>query len=305
MGEMGKVYRGEISPDAIRPPPTRMEQPNPLQQQKQPTPPLQQQQQQSQMTQQSTNGFYQRENDIRTSYQPVEVAQPPSVVQPIQQKPPPPQSQPKKNVDCYPPIGPLGLADQTSQPPSIKQQDSFNNEQNYRAAQTNRFRSQSPAGQGWYNSGNQSNQFSNQQTHFYPSPPSPTNRGGPQQNGGPPPPMRENHSYKNGDSLVWNQGPASKPQQIPPSGPPPPTRKAFDRSMSEPGWNNVRRESYSPSINSNEQSSWNTQARQQDNYYQPVYDLPEPWIKAEKHFDHLIEHGFVPASDMKSARKLS
>ena len=162
MGEMGKVYRGEISPDAIRPPPTRMEQPNPLQQQKQPTPPLQQQQQQqqSQMSQQSTNGFYQRENDIRTSYQPVEVAQPPSVVQPIQQKPPPPQSQPKKNVDCYPPIGPLGLTDQTSQPPSIKQQESFNNEQNYRAVQTNRFRSQSPAGQGWYNPGNQSNQFS-------------------------------------------------------------------------------------------------------------------------------------------------
>ena len=280
MGEMGKVYRGEISPDAIRPPPPRMEQPNPSQQQ--PTPPLQQQQQPPQMSQ-STNGFYQRENDIRTSYQPVEVAPPPSVVQPIQQQPPP-QSQPKKNVDCYPPIGPLGLADQTSQAPK---QDSFNNEQNYRAAQTNRgFRSQSPANQGWYNPGNQS--FSNQQNHFYPSPPSPTNRG---QNGVPPP-MRENtHSYTNGDSLVWNQ-PSAK-QQVPP----PPTRKAFDRSMSEPGWNNVRRESYSP-----EQPSWN---RQQDNYYQPIYDLPEPWIKAEKHFDHLIEHGFVPASDMKSARKLS
>ena len=219
MGEMGKVYRGEISPDAIRPPPPRMEQPNPSQQQ--PTPPLQQQ---------------------------------------------PPQMS------------------QTSQAPK---QDSFNNEQNYRAAQTNRgFRSQSPANQGWYNPGNQS--FSNQQNHFYPSPPSPTNRG---QNGVPPP-MRENtHSYTNGDSLVWNQ-PSAK-QQVPP----PPTRKAFDRSMSEPGWNNVRRESYSP-----EQPSWN---RQQDNYYQPIYDLPEPWIKAEKHFDHLIEHGFVPASDMKSARKLS
>jgi hypothetical protein len=318
MGEMGKVYRGEISPEAIRPPPSSAAAASANQSNQAPPPPPSQQQpsqhQQQQQQQQppptmqqaiptpmsQSNGFYQPPQS-NNPYQPVSDQQ-----QQQQQAPPPP----KKNVDCYPPIGPLGLQEQQQQqppPPQPKNDSVFvvpefrprhiqNNQDQGQSSQRgggSQFRAASPGSWGQASSSSYS-QFSQSSVsgaqstsnNFYaPSPPSPK---------------------------AWNAKPTMAP--------PPPQQqqqngrsKAFDRSMSEPSWNQARRESYSPTM-----EPWNNPQRSSDNGYNSQYGsnssashggggsqyepLPEPWVKAEKHFDHLIEHGFVPASDMKSAR---
>ena len=256
MGEMGKAYRGEIPAESIRPPPPRIE-PAP----QQPPAPVH-------------NGFY---GDMRgaSQYPQQDIPQPP-----ITQQVAPPPPQPKKNVDCYPPIGPLGLPD--GPPPEQKPENYVQNRpRSFNHPIPVRYNPSPPSPPQW-------NQY---ESRDYPDYYEQT--------------RRQSQISENGNNgeQYWNSGQVKQ-------------QPRFDRSMSEPTWASGpgRMPSYSPTLTPMQkdqpdgwqQDSWSRPQEQNPAPYgfnKPYEKVPEPWLKAEKHFDHLIEHGFVPASDMKSARK--